>query len=324
MYCQYCGERLAEANERDGRCQACGELVGRTTSALWPGLFLVTLVALVAVVVLHVSSPTGTTTAAANTPNEHAAVLPEHYTLPAHFGEIGPRLIEAGAIDAEQFVANYARAGQPLTAAQLAILNEGSDEAVVIDAGNAYFLLNFFWALGLTNDNPILTGGDMMAASDGDPSRFASVGGWTIGQKLSGELYASAHLVHLTGEQQGWVEEVARNVYRPCCNNHTAFADCNHGMALLGLLQLLASQGAGVEELYDAAKYVSAFWYPQQAMETALFFQKSMNLAYADVDPRMAVGREIFSGAGFQQVRQWLAANNALPQQEGGGNSCGV
>lgn len=164
----------------------------------------------------------------------------------------------------------------------------------------------------------------MMTSSDGNPGRFASVGGWTIGQKPSEELYASADLLPLTGEQQQRVEEVAQNVYRPCCNNHTAFADCNHGMALLGMLQLMASQGATVDELYDSAKYVSAFWYPQQATETAIFFEKNMNLAYADVDPRMAVGPEVFSGSGFQQVHDWLVANNALPQPSGGGNNCGV
>jgi hypothetical protein len=51
-------------------------------------------------------------------------------------------------------------------------------------------------------------------------------------------------------------------------------------MALLGLLQLMASQGASVDELYEAAKYVSASWYPQQALETAIFFQEKMGLAH--------------------------------------------
>jgi hypothetical protein len=59
-------------------------------------------------------------------------------------------------------------------------------------------------------------------------------------------------------------------------------------------------------------------------METAIFFQKNMNLAYADVEPRMAVGPEVFSGVGFRQVHQWLTQNGALPQAPGGGNSCGV
>ena len=323
MYCEYCGTLLSEESIRSGRCAECGELKRSSGRGPWPALFLVTLVALVVVVLIHIGRPRGTAevTAAGQEPT---AALPAQYELPARFGDLGPRLIAADAIDPQQFAANYDRAGQPLSEAQLAILQEGSEEAIVIDRSNAYFLLNFFWALGLTNDNPILTEGPMMTASDGNPGRFASVGGWTIGQKPPQELYASATLVPLSGEQQQWVEEVAENVYRPCCNNHTAFADCNHGMALLGLLQVMAGQGATVEELYEAAKYVSAFWYPQQAAETAIFFQKNMNLAYADVDPRLAVGPEVFSASGFQQVHEWLVANDALPQPSGGGNSCGV
>jgi hypothetical protein len=49
-----------------------------------------------------------------------------------------------------------------------------------------------------------------------------------------------------------------------------------------------------------------------------------MGLNYADVDPRMAAGLEIFSGSGFQQVHQWLADNDLLAKPQGGGNSCGV
>nr|BAG82762.1 hypothetical protein [uncultured bacterium] len=322
-YCEHCGKQLTEESVRSSRCQGCGELKRTSGRGPWPVLFLITLAALVVTVVIHVNQPPESVEVAA-TDQEPAAVLPSQYELPASFADLGPRLIEAGAIDLAQFVATYDRAGQPLNEAQLAILQEGSDEAIVIDRSNAYFLLNFFWALGLTNDNPILTEGPMMTNSEGNPGRFASVGGWTIGQKPPQELYASAHLVHLTDEQQRRVEEVAQNVYRPCCNNHTAFADCNHGMALLGMLQLMAGQGATVDELYESAKYVSAFWYPQQATETAIFFEKNMNLAYADVDPRMAVGPEVFSGSGFKQVHDWLVANNALPQPSGDGNSCGV
>lgn len=73
---------------------------------------------------------------------------------------------------------------------------------------------------------------------------FASTGGWTVGTKPVTELYASLDLIQLTAEQQKMVEEVAAAVYRPCCNNSTLFPDCNHGMALLGLLELMASQRA--------------------------------------------------------------------------------
>ncbi|MFQ5401771.1 MAG: hypothetical protein ACE5E7_19510 [Anaerolineae bacterium] len=249
---------------------------------------------------------------------------PEGYRLPAAYGDLGPRLLEAGGIDYDRFAQVYQRSGRPLSNAQLAILTKGSDEPVLINQENAHFLLNFFWAVGLTNANPLLTEGMMVQASDGQIGRFASTGGWTIGAKPATELYASAPLIALTPEQQALVESVAERVYRPCCNNHTAFPDCNHGMAMLGLLELMASQGASEDEMFTAAKYINAFWFPQQAMETAVFFKSTMDLDFAQVDGRMAVGPEVFSATGFQQMHQYLAEGGELPQGPQGGASCGV
>jgi hypothetical protein len=206
--------------------------------------------------------------------------------------------------------------------AQKELLYTASNEPIVIDYQNARFVLNFFWALGLVNQNPILTEGPMMQQSEGDIGRFASTGGWTLGHHPATELYASAPLITLTSEQQARLEEVAFNVYRPCCNNHTAFADCNHGMAMLGLLELLASQDATVDEMFAAAKAVNGFWFPQQVVETAVFFKATMNLDYADVDSRLATGREVFSGSGYSQVNQWLVTNDLLGQPQGGNSSC--
>ncbi|MFQ5433264.1 MAG: hypothetical protein ACE5FD_00135, partial [Anaerolineae bacterium] len=227
-------------------------------------------------------------------------------------------------IDYERFVELYERTGRPLTPAQHAFLTESSEEPVVIDFENAHFLLNFLWAFGLTNQNTILTEGPMIEASEGDIGRFASTGGWTLGRYPATTLYASTPLVALTPAQQGRLENVANNVYRPCCNNHTAFADCNHGMAMLGLLELLASQDATEDEMFATAKAVNAFWYPQQAVETAVFFKTAMDLDYDDVDPRIAVGLEAFSGTGFQLVHQWLTENNLLEPAPNSGGSCGV
>jgi hypothetical protein len=82
--------------------------------------------------------------------------LPDSFTLPVSFGDLGLRLQAAGAIDYDSFVNVYERAGQALNEAQLAILSHGSDSPIVFNQENAYFLLNFLWALGLTNQNPIL------------------------------------------------------------------------------------------------------------------------------------------------------------------------
>ena len=246
------------------------------------------------------------------------------YALPATFGDIGPQLLAAGAIDYDKFVAIYERSGQPLTGEQLAILKDGSDDPVVINRHNAYFLLNFFWAFGLANENPILTEGPMMANGPDQVTRFASTGGWTIASKPVVKVYASTPIVTLTAEQQSLLEDVAAQVYRPCCNNPTHFPDCNHGMAMLGMLELMAAQGATQDELFAAAKYANAFWYAQQTMELATFFKATQKVDFAQVDSQQLVGRNFSSAAGFQNIHQWLVSNGELQQAPGDGSSCGV
>ncbi len=105
----------------------------------------------------------------------------------------------------------------------------------------------------------------MVQYGNGQIDSFASTGGWTLATKPITDLYASMDLIPLTTQQQARVEEVAAAVYRPCCNNHTLFPDCNHGMAMLGLLELMASQNTSVDEMFEAAKYVNAYWFCPRA-----------------------------------------------------------
>ncbi len=249
---------------------------------------------------------------------------PEGYAPPVKLGDLGPQLIAAGAIDYQGFVKVYAGAGQPLNDEQIAILTKGSDQPIVIKPDNAYFLLNFFWAVGLTNRNSILLTGPMMNGGKENIGNFASTGGWTVGAKLPVELYASTALLTLSDAQQRRLEEVAQNVFRPCCNNPTHFPDCNHGMAMLGLLEVMAGQNATVDEMFQAAKYVNAFWYPQQSLELAVAFKAAKGLDYNQVDARELTSAKFSSGTGFKGVHQWLADNGLLQQGPGGGNNCGV
>jgi hypothetical protein len=249
---------------------------------------------------------------------------PEGYTLPINYGNLGPQLLNAGAIDYDRFAKVYAEAGQPLTNDQIAALKQGSNQSIVINRDNAYFLLNFFWALGLTNQNTILTQGPMMKDGKDQIGNFASTGGWTIGARLPVELYASTGLINLTSEQQARLENVAQNVFRPCCNNPTHFPDCNHGMAMLGLLEALAAQNATESEMFNAARYANAFWYPQQSLEQAVMFKAAKNLNVDQVDAREWVSINYSSAAGFKNVHQWLADNGLLKSGPNGGNSCGV
>lgn len=247
----------------------------------------------------------------------------EGYRLPVRYGDLGPRLLESGVINYDAFTAVYENAGDPLTQPQIEILKRGSNEPIVITPENAHFLLNFFWAVGLVNQNPILTEGPITQYSNGQIDRFASTGGWTLGTKPVKELFASTDLISLTSEQQARVEEVASSVYRPCCNNPTIFPDCNHGMAMLGLLELLASQGANVEGMFTAAKYVNAYWFPQQALMTAVYLKANQNVDFAQAAPRLVTGKDFFSASGAGQVYASLQSSGLLPQTPGNGGSCG-
>lgn len=245
------------------------------------------------------------------------------YALPISYGDLGPQLIEAGVIDYDTFVGVFTANGGAITRPQIEILKKGSDEQVVITAENARFLLNFFWAVGLANQNSILTKGPMVQYSDGQIERFASTGGWTLATKPVTELYASMELIPLSAEQQALVEEVASAVYRPCCNNHTLFPDCNHGMAMLGLLELMASQGASADDMFEAAKYVNAYWFPQQTLETAIYLQLSEGVDFANADPRLVVSNQFSSASGARMVHESLQAGGLLKQAPGQGGSCG-
>jgi hypothetical protein len=254
-----------------------------------------------------------------------AQVLPpDGYDLGVNYGEIGPQLFESGAIDLDRFIDRYEQGGAPLDDFQVDVLTETVNESIVINQDNAHFLLNFFWALGLTNKNPILDDGPMMEYSEGEIGRFVSTGGWSLGQKDPAELYSSTVIIQLSSDQQELVEKVASVVYRPCCNNPTIFPDCNHGMAMLGMLELLAANGLGEDELMDAAKYFNAFWFPQQSVEVAMYFQSTTGKSFGDVDAEIVVGPQIFSGSGYQGLHAWLGENGILPDSQSQGGSCGV
>ena len=246
------------------------------------------------------------------------------YEINVKYGDIGPKMLEMGVIDLEKFKQIYQQSQQALTPEQEEILTRGSDKKIKIDQNNSYFLLNFFWAFGLGNKTKILTEGDMVKYGQGQVGKFASTGGWTLAKSDAIDYYSKRALVPLTPTQEDLVNKVASNIYRPCCGNSTAFPDCNHGMALLGVLELMAAQGGTENEMYNAAKYINAFWFPANYYDIALYFKNKENKDYKDVDARLILGKDISSAFGAQAVKKWLTENGIVappPQQKGG---CGV
>jgi hypothetical protein len=126
------------------------------------------------------------------------------YNLSVSYLDLGPQLLASGVISYDAFAAIYQNAGSPLSAEQLEILKNGSDHEIVINAQNSYYLLNFFWAVGLANRNVILTKGPMVQNSDGKFENFASTGGWSLATKPITDLYASLDLILLPKNSKNW------------------------------------------------------------------------------------------------------------------------
>ena len=241
-----------------------------------------------------------------------AALFPEEgVNLDVSWGDVPRQLVEEGVIDLDKFSAAAQSAGSPLTPDQLNILTEGSDEPVIFDADNAYFMLDVLWALGLANKTTVLTEGPIAQQGWDQAGGYAGTGGWTIGVKPGPEYIAALDLIRLTPEQQAVVDDVAYNSYRPCCGNMTAFPDCNHGMAALGLAELMASQGASADDIFQVLKDVSPFWFPNQYHQLALYFE-GQDQEWEDVDARVVMGKEYSSSGGFKQVSALLEQQGAL------------
>lgn len=242
----------------------------------------------------------------------------EGVQLPATWGDLGAKLVSVGAIDGERFRALYEQRGQ-FTDELKDMLFGSATGAVTITRENADYLLNLFWALGLASSNPVLDFGEMMDPQYGGAQNFASTGGWTLARGDAMDHYSMHTFFELTPEQQTLVEKVSRGIFRPCCGNSTHFPDCNHGMAMLGLLQLLAWEDATEREMWDAALAVNSYWFPDTYMTVATYMQQK-GTDWNDVDPVQMLSADFSSSAGYARV----ASQVVRPEQQRGGGGCSV
>ncbi len=241
------------------------------------------------------------------------------------FGDAIVKLVENGVIDPEKFRKIYA--GRGINEKELLILSQPSGEPLKIDAANAGLLVNLLWPMGLANKTQF----NEKSPVNGDSLfNFASTGGWTLGKEDNGGKYFNKfNIVKLTPSEEALALEVAQNTYRPCCGNSTFFQDCNHGSALLGLIELGASQGLSKEELYRVALRFNSFWFPQIYLETALYYKLAKNTAWEDINSKEIMGFNYSSGPGWaknigQPFQEIIAKNPGLLPQKQGGAGCGV
>lgn len=240
-------------------------------------------------------------------------VLPSSgYTFKIHWGNLGKRMLEDGVIDEAKF--SKAVTGKDILPPQLKKYFDGSDQGVIeLNASNAQFWVDVLWGLGLANENEILEKGEMMAS--GDASNFASTGGWTVGSKKPMDIYSKYLYIQLSPAQQAEVLEISSGVFRPCCNNSAAFPDCNHGMAALGLVELMVSQNFSKEEIYQTVLAFNSYWFPQTYLDIAYHFAKN-GRNYKEVSPAEILSKTFSSASGYQTVRkqignvEWPALKN--------------
>ena len=233
------------------------------------------------------------------------AVLPEDgIVLPVSWGDMGNRLVESGVIDQEKF-------------GDMSV--QENNGKLVITKENEHTILNLLWAFGLGNKNDVLEKGPMMDPKYKGAGNFASTGGWTLAKGDAMNHYSMHPFITLTPDQQKLVEEVSKNIYRPCCGNSTYFPDCNHGMAMLGLLELMASQGVSEADMYKAALAVNSYWFPDTYVTIAQYL-KSKGTDWKGADPKGILAANFSSGAGFAKIKEQIAPI----QQKSGGGGCGI
>lgn len=265
--------------------------------------------------------PAVPTAAASATPTDAdltASVLPTAgIVIPVTWGDTGKRLADSGALDVEKFrELTTQRGGMPADVD--AILNGTAREPVRMTEENASAFLNFLWALGLANENRILTEGPMSDPQYGGAGGFASTGGWPLAKGDAMAHYAKHRLIPLTPDQQTLVERVSKGIYRPCCGNSVYFPDCNHGMAMLGLLEIMAAQGVSEKEMYRVALQANAYWFPPTYLTLAKYYA-TQGTTWDRVDPKVVLGAEYSSSSGFQRI-----LSQVEPPTSRGGGGCGA
>lgn len=246
---------------------------------------------------------------------------PNGFQSKISFGDSIIKLEENGVIDKKKMEALYKnRGGMPTELKDL--LENPSNKPIVINRDNAQFLINLLWPLGIANKNTTLT--ESEAGKPEYINDLAATGGWNLGaSKNGGDYYNKFEIIKLAPEQDAMVKRMAHNIFRPCCGNSTDMPDCNHGAAMLGLLQLGASQGLSEEELYREALQFNAFWFPENYAKMAIVFKQLQDKSWKDLDPKTLLGINYSSGAGYSK-------NVALPfsqisgntSQGSGGGSC--
>ena len=245
-------------------------------------------------------------------------VLKDKYIFNIKWADLGKKMVEDGVID--KTVLAQSIAGTDILPKDLDKYFTGDQNKIEVNQENAQFWVDVLWGLGLANKNKILEEGDMMM--EDDPSIFASTGGYSLSNGDPMDHYSKHSYIILSEEEQKTVSEIAGNIYRPCCGNSTAFPDCNHGMAMLGLIELMVSLGKSPDEIYKTALAFNTYWFPQTYLETSLYLDKN-GQDYSKVSAQQLLSQK-FSSVGRDEAISLETQGANWPILGGEGGSCGA
>lgn len=236
------------------------------------------------------------------------------------FGDSIPKLIAGGALDPAKL--RSLSGGLPDWVERLLVAP--STMPILFSQETALYLVNLLWPLGLSTraafneKSPINT---LRLPS------FASTGGWILGREKNGYIYFNKiDAMKMTGRQKAMVLDTATKSFRPCCDNSTLFQDCNHGSALLGLMELAASQGATPDRLYQIALAANSYWFSEEYSKTALYFWHFQNRSWGEIAPQLILGRDFSSLSGWKKNvnDRLLETDVKLPSTPGYLPACGI
>jgi len=242
-----------------------------------------------------------------------AVLPPDGIETRISFGDALQKIVSAGVLLPDKLRAVYAKRGgmPPWIAARLA---GPSDAPIRFGAETATGLLNLLWPVGLATRTPFNADGPTAGRH---VPRLASTAGWRLGREPNGAVYFdSVDTLSLSPAQAGLVREMAARIYRPCCDNPALFQDCNHGSAMLGLLELGASQGLEQAELERAALAANSYWFPREHLKTALFFALFEERPWHELPPGDMLGARYASASGWQEnVNIALQMTSLIPRE---------
>lgn len=78
-------------------------------------------------------------------------------------------------------------------------------------------------------------------------------------------------------------------------------------MAMLGLLELMASHGVSEEEIYRVALQVNAYWFPDTYLTIAQYLA-SKGIDWNNANLKEILGANYSSGSGYRQILSQVTA----------------